>query len=179
MIEVNVSSPVGRSAFRWFGLSGLWSIGFCGFLDPFKRQVQHRSERTAGLIGKCVYAERVSFGLRDYSAFRGFGEVGNRNCESFVGLDVGTSVRHPDHVLLLDRGFRFEVHEASRGGHDRCGHLGHRGYRDIFRELDRVGLVERVASGGFPLVLLFVCLVFVSSSGHLVRLREGSIVVAS
>ena len=39
----------------------------------------------------------VPLGVRDYGAFRkvlrGFQEVGNRNCELFVGLDVGNSVR--------------------------------------------------------------------------------------
>ena len=104
-----------------------------------------------------MYGEWVSFGVRDYGAFRkalrGFREVGNRNCESFVGLDVGNSVRGPDSASLLDRGFRFEVHEASRGGHDWHGHLGHRVYRDIFRESDRMGLFERDASGGFRLIL--------------------------
>ena len=41
VIEVNGGSPVGGGAFRWFGLSGLYSIGFVGYLGPFKRQVQH------------------------------------------------------------------------------------------------------------------------------------------
>ena len=50
--------------------------------------------------------------------FRGFREDGNLTCESFVGLDVGNSVRDPDSVSLFDRGFRLEVHEAKRGGHD-------------------------------------------------------------
>ena len=111
-----------------------------------------------------MYGEWVSFSVCDYSTFRkalqGFREVGNLKCESFVGLDFGNFVRGPDPVSLLDRGYRFELHEASRGGHDWCGHLGHRGYRDIFCESDRVGLVERVASGGIRLVLEFVGLFF-------------------
>ena len=41
VFEVNGGSPVGGSAFRWFGVSGLYSIGFVGYLGPFKRQVQH------------------------------------------------------------------------------------------------------------------------------------------
>ena len=104
-----------------------------------------------------MYGEWVSFGVRDHGAFRkafrGFREVGTFNFESFVGLDLGNSVRGPESVSLLDRGFWLEVHEAGRGGHDRYGHLGHRGYRGIFRESDRGGLFERVASGGFRLVL--------------------------
>ena len=103
-----------------------------------------------------MYGKWVSFGVRNYGtfrkAFRGFREVGNGNCGSFVGLDVGNSVRGPDSVSRLDRGLRFKVHEASRGGHDWYGHLGNRGCRGIFRESDRVGLVERVTSGGIRLV---------------------------
>ena len=76
-----------------------------------------------GLIGNCVYGEWISFGLRDDGTFwkslRGFREVGNRNCESFVGLDVGNYVSGPDSMSLLERDFRFEVHKASRSGHDR------------------------------------------------------------
>ena len=70
VIEVNGSSLVGRSAFRRFGLSGLYSIGFFGFLGLFKRQVQHRLERPVGLTGKCVYGGWALFGVRDYSTLR-------------------------------------------------------------------------------------------------------------
>ena len=98
----------------------------------------------------------VSFGVRDYSVFwkalRGFREVGNRICRSFVGLAVGNSVRGPDSVSLLYHGFRFELKDASRSGHSLCSHLGHREYRNSFRKSDRMGLVERVTSGDFRLV---------------------------
>ena len=66
-----------------------------------------------------MYDAWVPFGVRDYGAFRkafrGFREVCNRICESFVGIDVGNSFRGPDSVSMLDRGFRSEVHEASCG----------------------------------------------------------------
>ena len=89
-----------------------------GLLSPVKRQVQHWFECPAGLIGKCVDGECVSFCVRDYGAIRktlrGFLEVGSRNCKSFVCLDVGYSVCVPDSVSLFDRGLWFEVHEARR-----------------------------------------------------------------
>ena len=145
VIGINGNSPGGGGVFRWFGLSGLWSIGVVGLLVSVERQLQHRFEFQAGLIGECVCGEWVSFGVRSYGAFRevfpGFREVGNRTSESFVGFDVGNSVRGPYVVSLWDRGFRFEVHEARRGGHDFCGLRGHRSYRDAFHKQDRVGLV--------------------------------------
>ena len=55
--------------------------------------------------------------------------------------------------------------------------LGHRGNRDIFRDSDSVGLIERAASGKVGLLLYFVSIVSVSSSACGVYIHEGSVVV--
>ena len=126
-----------------------------------------------------MYDEGVSYGRRDYGAFlkssRGFREVGNRNCESFVGFDIDNHARGSESVSLLDSGFRYTRPGAVETTCAAIWDIG--GYRDAFRKSNRVGLVECVASGSVGLLLYYVGHFWVSSSVYGTCLRESFVVV--